>query len=144
MADSPQVTEQSGNTRRCRDGRVRGIGRPFLKGGTGNPYGKSLIRARVEELYAKMAGDFEPMTATDEVLLRQACFLLARAERVHRHADNDNAIRMSGEARRVLEGLRRRPLAPKEPSKSWSDIATQAQAEADVRRAQELAEDDDT
>ena len=128
------MTEQQGYVR----------GRPFLKGVSGNPHGKRLIRHRVEELFAMMAGDFEPMSATDEVLLRQACFLLARSERVHRHADNDNAIRMSGEARRLLELLRRRAAsAPKEPpTKSWSDITAQAQAEADVRRGRELAEDD--
>jgi hypothetical protein len=119
----------------------RDIGRPFQKGVSGNPHGRRVIRERIEELFATMAGDFGPMTATDEVLLRQACFLLARSERVYRRADIDNAIRMSGEARRLLESLRRRPASPEPPPKSWSDIGTKAQAEADVRRAQELAED---
>jgi hypothetical protein len=80
------ATEQQGNER----GR---IGRPFPKGVSGNPHGKRAIRQRVEELYATMAVDFGPMSATDVVLLWQACLLLARSERVHRRMDIDNAIR---------------------------------------------------
>ena len=49
-----------------------------------------------------MVGDFGALSAVDDVLLRQACLLLARSERVHRVRDIDVGVRMSGEARRLL------------------------------------------
>jgi hypothetical protein len=80
----------------------------FPNGVSGNPRGRAAIRERAAELYAIMAPDFGEMSAVDTVLLRQACTLLARSERIHRHRDIDVALRMSGEARRLLQALRRR------------------------------------
>jgi hypothetical protein len=61
-----------------------------------------------------MAPDFAGMSAVDEVLLKQACMLIARSERVHRARDIDASIRQSGEARRLLATLRRHAPAPRD------------------------------
>jgi hypothetical protein len=84
--------------------RVAGV--PFPKGMSGNPKGKALVLARAAELFEIMAVDFADLSAVDNVMLRQACLLLARAERIHRVRDVDVAMRMSGEARRLLMALR--------------------------------------
>jgi hypothetical protein len=86
--------------------RVRG--RPFASGVSGNPKGRAAIRERAAKLYAIMAPDFGELSATDTVLLNQACLLLARSERVHRMRDIDVGVRMSGEARRLLLSLQRK------------------------------------
>ena len=114
-------------------------GRPFPPGTSGNPLGARIVNQRAAELFAVMAGDFGPLSAVDEVLLRQACRLLARSERLK---DPDNSIRMSGEARRLLEALRRHAAPKGVVAESFADIAARAQAEADRRRARELAEDE--
>jgi hypothetical protein len=80
----------------------------FAPGVSGNPKGKAAVRERADELFQTMAPDFGTLSATDEVLLRQACLLLARSERVHRVRDIDVGVRMSGEARRLLAGLQRK------------------------------------
>jgi hypothetical protein len=118
--------------------RARPIPAPrFVKGVSGNPSGKRLLKDRADALYRVMAADLAPSTATDEILLRHTCLLIARAERVNRLRDIDGAIRTSGEARRLLESLRRRAAsAPKEPpTKPWSDITAKAQDDAKERRA---------
>ena len=56
------------------------------------------------------------LSAVDRALLTQACLLLARSERVMQIKDADAAIRMSGEARRLLESLRKHAAPPKVPS----------------------------
>jgi hypothetical protein len=85
----------------------------FPKGVSGNAKGRRAIRERAAELYGIMAPDFAELSATDDVLLTQACLLLARSERVHRVRDIDVGLRMSGEARRLLQALRRhRASAP--------------------------------
>jgi hypothetical protein len=95
------VTEQRPKPR-------RGQGRPFVAGVSGNPKGRAAIKARAAELFATMAPDFGKLSATDEVLLRQAALLIARSERTYRKQDAEAAIRMSSEARRLLSSLRRR------------------------------------
>jgi hypothetical protein len=96
------ASEQRGEKRH----QVRG--RPFARGISGNPKGRAAIRERAAELYATMAPDFGELSATDTVLLNQACLLLARSERVHRVRDIDVGVRMSGEARRLLLSLQRK------------------------------------
>jgi hypothetical protein len=90
-----------------------------------------------------MSADFGEMSAVDTVLLRQACLLLARGERVHSVKDADVGLRMSGEARRLLLTLRRHHVTPPPAEETYAAIAAQAQKEASQRRAQELAEDED-
>jgi hypothetical protein len=97
---------------------------------------------RADALYQIMVVDIRPLTKTDELLLRHAALLIARAERVHHRKNVDASCRMSGEARRLISSLRRRPEPSERPARSWSDIAAKAQADADVRRARELAEDE--
>jgi hypothetical protein len=92
----------------------RGHGPGFPKGTSGNPHGRASIRMRAVELFNVMAPDFAGMSAVDEVLLRQACMLIARSERVHRAKDIDASIRQSGEARRLLATLRRHAPAPRD------------------------------
>ena len=91
-----------------RDKPRRGQGRPFVAGMSGNPKGRRAIRERASELFAIMSPDFDELSATDTVLLNQACLLLARSERVHRVRDIDVGVRMSGEARRLLLTLQRK------------------------------------
>jgi hypothetical protein len=91
----------------------------FPKGVSGNAKGRRAIRERAAALYAIMAPDFGELSATDNILLLQASLLLARSERVHRVRDIDVGLRMSGEARRLLQSLRRhRVPAPREPMAS--------------------------
>ena len=91
----------------ARQQRVRG--RPFPKNGLGgNPKGRATTRERAAELYAAMIPDFGQLSATDQVLLNQACLLLARSQCVHRRQDIDAAVRMSSEARRLLLTLQRK------------------------------------
>jgi hypothetical protein len=97
-----------------REKRQRVRGRPFAPGTTGNPKGRAAIRERADELYGIMAADFDHLTATDAVLLRQASLLLARSQRVHRRQDIEAAIRMSSEARRLLSTLRKRDRRQRE------------------------------
>jgi hypothetical protein len=85
----------------------RGPGRPFRKGVAANPRGHAVINDRAAALFSTIAPDFCELSATDTVLLRRACLLLARLERIHRVRDIDVALRMSGEARRLLQTLRR-------------------------------------
>jgi hypothetical protein len=89
--------------------RRRGKGRPFPSGVSGNPFGRWRgLNERAAKLYATMVPDFAPLTAVEEVLLRQACYLFARSQCVHRLRDVDVGVRMSGEARRLLQTLRRK------------------------------------
>jgi hypothetical protein len=92
-------------TEQQRSKRQRGAG--FPKGVSGNPKGRAAIRERADDLFGIMSADFAPLSAVDEVLLRQACLLLARSQRVHRLRDVDAGIRLSSEARRILAGLRK-------------------------------------
>src|SRR5579863_4346732 len=93
----------------------------FLKGTSGNPSGRQVVPERAAELFNAMAGDFGALSAVDRALLYQACLLLSRSERVKRIKDADAAIRMSGEARRLLESLRRHAPAVKAPQQSLSE-----------------------
>lgn len=124
-------------------------GRSFPKGFSGNPKGKAALKDRAAELFAVMSPDFGPLGAVDTVLLRQACLLLARSERIARVRDIDVGVRMSGEARRLLQVLRRNATAPAAPAEPFTDIAARAQAAEAARRAAELtadaeADDDET
>jgi hypothetical protein len=80
------------------------------------------------------------LSAIDRTLLLQATRLLVRSARLK---DHDAAIRMSSEARRTLEGLRRRcaPAVRSAPAEPFGEIAATAQAEENARRAAELAAD---
>ena len=117
----------AGNEQLLTRARRRGPG--FLKGISGNPKGKAALKARSAELFGIMAPDFAPLSATDEVLLRQACLLLARSERIARVRDIDVGVRMSGEARRLLQALRKNAPAPAVPAERFTEIAVKAQAE---------------
>jgi hypothetical protein len=133
------VMEVAANEQLLSKLRRRGDG--FPKGFSGNPKGKAALKARSAELFGIMAPDFAPLSATDEVLLRQACLLLARSERIARVRDIDVGVRMSGEARRLLQALRKNAPAPAVPAERFTEIAVKAQAEEDARRAAELAGD---
>jgi hypothetical protein len=93
---------------------------------------------RAAELYADLAPEFEPLTAVDRALLHQATLMLARSEHVASIKHADAAIRMSGEARRLLMTLRRHsPKRDSEPSLA----SILAEVAADDRREAELAAD---
>jgi hypothetical protein len=113
-------------------------GRPFEPGVSGNPKGKAALRERADELFQTMAPDFGMLSATDEVLLRQACLLLARSERVHRVRDIDVGVRMSGEARRLLAGLQRK----RDRSKRDSGVSALQEYLASREMSPDVAEHD--
>ncbi len=101
------------------------------KGVSGNPSGSQVLHKRASELFDAMAGDFGTLSAVNAALLRQACLLLARSERVKRIKDADAAIRMSGEARRLLatvRGLSQQAAAPHVPLRDR--LAAEAAGEA--------------
>jgi hypothetical protein len=81
-------------------------GRPFQKGTSGNSQGARLLKNRTEALVELFRPEFGPEISQLELaLLRGSCRLLARAE----YARNaDAAVRLSSEARRGLESLRKR------------------------------------
>jgi hypothetical protein len=114
-------------------------GRPFPPGTSGNPRGAALDRVgeRGAVLFAAVAADFTPLSATDEVLLRQACRLLARGER---SKDPDVAIRMSGEARRIIAALRK---APARAPQSFRDRLLAQLGDDDEAAAEPVSESGD-
>ena len=97
-AATPQGDEQHSKLR----------GRPWPKGVSGNPSG-SRTSKRAVLLADEMAADLGELNAIERTMLAQACKLLIRSERVK---DLSVATRMSSEARRLLELLRRH-AAPK-------------------------------
>jgi hypothetical protein len=113
-------------------------------GQSGNP-GGIRISTHALKLFHEIAveiGGADALTSMDAALLLQACRLLVRSTRLK---DHDAAIRMSSEARRTLEGLRRRcaPAGARYPTHAqpFGSIVVSAQAEAAPRRAAELAAD---
>lgn len=99
-------------------------GRPFPPGVSGNPQGGSVINRRADELFAGVAADFGVLSATDEILLRAACRLLARAEKTK---DEDAAVRLSSEGRRGIDALRRRHTPKHDSEPRLEDIAQAAE-----------------
>jgi hypothetical protein len=99
------MSEQSTATVAQRRGFQPGNRQGFQPGVSGNPQGGRVINIRADELFAEMAVDFGPLSATDTILLRADCRLLARAEKTK---DDDAAIRLKSEARRGIDALRRR------------------------------------
>jgi hypothetical protein len=85
--------------------RARGSGRPFKSGESGNPSGKP-------SLFKIYAAEFGVMSPVEQVELRRAVNLLRRAER----ADDNNAVRMTREAREWLDGIRARRAHQRERS----------------------------
>ncbi len=121
-------------------------GRPFPPGVSGNPSGMRVSKHALQ-LFTEIADEYggeQALSAIDRALLLQAARLLVRAQRLK---DADAAIRMTGEARRLLESLRRNAgkaaakakamLAP-----SFSEIAEREQAAAAEWRDAELADDE--
>ena len=75
------------------------------------------IRARAAELRATIVTDDlkGALSAIDNVLLDRAVLLLAKSERLHMTKHVDAGIRMTSEARRILQSLRRhRAAAPRD------------------------------
>jgi hypothetical protein len=113
-------------------------GRPFTPGVSGNPKGDvaKTIRERAAELRTVIVSDFdgEALTAIDGVLLDRACMLLARSERLHRTKDVDAGIRMTSEARRILQSLRRHRASAPKPLSLDEHLAAAEAAAAEAAR----------
>jgi len=91
-------------------------------GQSGNPLGSKVLTERANVIFAEVRGDFAAdLSAVDTVLLRQACRLLARGERLR---DAAAAVKLSSEARRLITALRQR--APKEDTEPTLDPLTYA------------------
>lgn len=89
-------------------------GKPWPAGVSGNPSGAAGLSMRAAELFDRLAGDFGgaaalSASAIDSEMLRQAARLMARAARTR---DADAAVRLTSEARRLVETLRRRKREP--------------------------------
>jgi hypothetical protein len=81
----------------------------FQKGVSGNPSGATFGK-KAAAIYDAVVADFggaDALSAIDCIMLEQACRLLSRTHRI-KIKDTAVAIRMSSEARRLLESLRRR------------------------------------
>jgi hypothetical protein len=72
-------------------------GKPFRPGESGNPGGQP-------SLFKVYAAEFGEMTPVEAVELRRAVSLLRKAEK----ANNNDAVRMTREAREWLDGIRAR------------------------------------
>jgi hypothetical protein len=98
------------------DGEAEKPRRPFgfQPGRSGNPAGNRLLLDQTAALFETMSGDLGPLTKTDEILLRQACLMLAKASRISgRDRQNvDVAVRLHSEARRTITSLQRRAPKP--------------------------------
>jgi hypothetical protein len=113
--------------------RLKARGRPWPPGTSGNPLGATAYRRSAAELFAEVVTDFggvDGLSATDRVLLAHGCRLLVRASRVR---DHDIALRMSGEARRVLAALKRAPApAPETPAEYLTRRVAEAAGASEV------------
>jgi hypothetical protein len=79
------------------------------------------MQKMANELYARLLPVFPaPLDALDDRLLRHACLLLIRSQRA---LDPDVAVRLSGEGRRTLEGLRRRLASAKSRPQQTTSFA---------------------
>lgn len=111
----------------------------FPPGIAPNPSGSRVPRG-LNELVAELSTDFAgvALSAIDKALLKSAALLLLRASRT---ADPDSSVRSVSEARRILEGMKRRhPVGSPSPSSElYVDIAKRAAAESAAQRARELA-----
>jgi hypothetical protein len=83
------------------------IGRPWVKGQSGNPLGIKTPR-RITDLFEALAAEYggvADLSVTDRALIMQAARLFVRSERVKKDAD---AVKCANAARRMLIGLRKR------------------------------------
>jgi hypothetical protein len=105
--------------------------------------GTKLQLARAAAMRDRIAPEFPQITASDDLLLWQACGLMAKAQ--NPRLDPDVSVRLSGTAHRIISGLQRRyrsmPAAAA-PVESYVDVARRAAAESAARRARELAADE--
>jgi hypothetical protein len=113
-------------------------GRPFAPGVSGNPRGDVMktVRARAAELRATIVTDDlkGALSAIDNVLLDRAVLLLAKSERLHMTKHVDAGIRMTSEARRILQSLRRHhAAAPPTTPVSLDEHLARAEAAAAER-----------
>jgi hypothetical protein len=112
-------------------------GRPYPKGVSGNPAGRTLGK-RFIELFEAMAGELRDLggelSAIETALLSQAVRLMVRSERT---PDNDDAVRLANASSRLLSTLRNTKQRQHQPApvESFASISARAQAAADVRRA---------
>jgi hypothetical protein len=109
----------------------------YKPGQSGNPLGPKILTERAAALFDTVVPDFPALSATDTVLLKQACRLLARSERMR---DPDASIRMASEARRTLDGLRRRQASKREQEQKGSELSAYLAAQygsADERPSDE-------
>jgi hypothetical protein len=68
--------------------------------------GTKLQKLRAAEMHDKVASEFPGLTPADDLMLWQACGLLAKAR--NPRLDPDVTIRLSGTAHRIITGLQRR------------------------------------
>jgi hypothetical protein len=76
--------------------------RPFPKGVSGCPGGRVQSGMRYQTLYRELEAELGELNAIDAALLDRAVVLLLRKPR-----DDGDAVKVTSEARRILEKLRR-------------------------------------
>jgi hypothetical protein len=99
--------------------------------------GRSSTARRFRDLIAELtaeAGGAEGLSAAERGAIRQGAAIMLRAEQVQGQivrgepVDNDTLIRLSGEARRVLAGVRKRN-AEQSSKRTLADYAREKAAE---------------
>jgi hypothetical protein len=110
---------------------------------------RSATARRFRDLVTELAREHGGELSVVELgLIRSAAALTVKAEELQAGivrgdaVDVDELVRLSSEARRVLQSLRKRAPAAATSTESFADIAMRAQSEASERRAKELAEDE--
>jgi hypothetical protein len=108
----------------------------FKPGKSGNPAGARSLRDQADVMFETMSADLGPLTKTDEILLKQACLMLAKASRIPgRDRQNvDVAVRLHSEARRTITSLQRRA-----PKPSPGPLADLHRLDIEERRAEAAA-----
>ena len=98
----------------------RVVGRPFAKGMNG----RELFKLRTAAIAESLAADFPNLSPGDQVQLRAAAALYARAERASCPADE--AVRCCATANRILTALRRHATPVRPAGTTLGDLMLEA------------------
>jgi hypothetical protein len=98
----------------------RVVGRPFAKGMNG----RELFKLRTAAIFEALKPDFANLSSGEQVQLRTAASLIARAERASCLADE--AVRCSATANRIISSIRRHAAPARLAGRTLGDLMIEA------------------